>query len=80
MTDTIQTIIAQALPDAHIEVEDPMNDGAHLQATVVSESFVGKSRLQQQRLVMAALKEAFSESLHALALKTYTPEEWNQKN
>jgi stress-induced morphogen len=57
-------------------VQDPMNDGAHLEATVISDSFVGMSLIDQHRQVMQPLKEAFAGNLHALALKTYTPEKW----
>lgn len=80
MVDAIQAIISEALPGAEVIVEDPMNDGAHLQATVISEDFIDRTRLQQQRLVMKALKDVFADSLHALALKTYTPEEWANRS
>ena len=76
LTKQIEQIISEALPNAQVMVRDPMNDGAHLEATVISESFVGTSLVNQHRQVMQPLKAAFSGDLHALALKTYTPEKW----
>ena len=72
----IEETILSAVPDAQVMVRDPMNDGAHLEATVISESFVGMSLVKQHRQVMQSLKGAFAADLHALALKTYTPEQW----
>ncbi|MDE0936126.1 MAG: BolA/IbaG family iron-sulfur metabolism protein [Mariniblastus sp.] len=76
LTKQIEEIILRALPNAQVMVQDPMNDGAHLEATVISDSFVGMSLIDQHRQVMQPLKEAFAGNLHALALKTYTPEKW----
>jgi acid stress-induced BolA-like protein IbaG/YrbA len=76
LTKQIEEIILRALPNAQVMVQDPMNDGAHLEATVISDSFVGMSLVDQHRQVMQPLKEAFAGNLHALALKTYTPEKW----
>ena len=76
LTKQIEEIILGAVPNAQVMVRDPMNDGAHLEATVISESFVGMSLVNQHRQVMQSLKDAFAGDLHALALKTYTPEKW----
>ena len=76
LTKQIEEIILGAVPDAEVMVRDPMNDGAHFEATVISESFVGMSLVNQHRQVMQSLKDAFTGDLHALALKTYTPEKW----
>lgn len=52
-------------------------DGRHFEAIVVSSSFAGMTRLQQHRAVYDALGASFdTEALHALAIKTYTPEKW----
>ena len=59
------------LPDAVVNIDDP--DGAHLSATVTSAQFVGLSRIQQHKLVYAALGNAFATTLHALQLTTLTP-------
>ena len=73
LTQQIEQIILDAIPDAEVKVTDPMNDGAHLEATVVSESFAGMSLVDQHRKVMKSLKEKFAGDLHALKLKTGTP-------
>ena len=76
LTKQIEEIILAAVPDAQVIVRDPMNDGAHFEATVISETFVGMPLVDQHRQVMQSLKNAFAGDLHALALKTYTPEKW----
>ena len=73
LTNQIEQIIRDALPDATVTVSDPMNDGAHLEATVISESFTGLSLVDQHRQVMQCLKDKFAGDLHALKLKTKTP-------
>ena len=71
----IETLLRDAFPDATIEVGG--DDGVHMSAMVVDESFRGKNRVQQQRAVYAALKgkmDGPSGELHALALTTRVPE------
>ncbi len=75
----VKEIIEKALPGAEVIVEDPMGDGDHLQAVVISNLFEGKKLLQQHQMVFTPLKAVFNENLHALALKTYTPEQWSKK-
>ncbi len=72
-TQQIAAMIQVGLPDAQVEVRDPMNDRTHFEATVISPSFEGKSRVQQHKLVYAALGDSFSGPLHALQLTTLTP-------
>lgn len=73
----IKIAILQAIEGAEIHILDPRGDGIHLEAIVISPLFDGLSLLKRQKKVMTALKELFETGLHALALKTYTPEEWN---
>lgn len=69
--EQIQKIIEQALPESHVKVIDPMNDGVHLSAEIQSPAFNDKSRVEQHRMVNNALKEYFDDgSLHALQFKT----------
>jgi len=71
----IEDLLRQTFPDAQISVEG--NDGVHMSAMVVDESFRGKNRVQQQRAVYAALKgkmDGTNGDLHALALTTKVPE------
>lgn len=69
----IEKLIRAALPDAKIDIRDLAGDGDHYAAHVVSESFRGKSRVQQHQIVYAALKGAMDKQLHALALTTAAP-------
>lgn len=69
----IEDLLRDSFPNAQIEVGG--NDGVHMSAMVIDESFRGKSRVQQQRAVNAVLKEKIdSGELHALALTTKAPE------
>ncbi len=70
----IEALIRSGLPDARVTVEDLAGDGDHYAATVVSEAFRGKSRVQQHQLVYAALQGRMGGVLHALALQTAVPD------
>ena len=70
----IERLIKEALPDAKIEIRDLAGDGDHYAATVVSEAFIGKNRVQQHQIVYKALKGSMDSALHALALQTSAPE------
>jgi stress-induced morphogen len=69
----IERLIIEALPDAKVQIQDLAGDGDHYAATVVSEAFRGKSRVQQHQIVYAALKGRMGGELHALALTTSAP-------
>ena len=73
--DQIKELIESKIPNCQAIVEDPMNDGVHLKATIISDEFTGKSRVQQHRIVYSALGDAFSGPLHALQMITKTPTE-----
>ncbi len=71
----IEDLLRESFPDAKIVVEG--DDGVHMSAMVVDESFRGKNRVQQQRSVYAALKgkmDGANGDLHALALTTKAPD------
>ena len=70
----IEALIRTAMPDARIVIEDLAGDGDHYAATVVSEAFRGRSRVQQHQMVYAALQGRMGGELHALALNTSHPE------
>lgn len=72
--DTIKTMILTAIPDAVVRIEDLRGDGDHYAAYVTSASFVGKTRVQQHKMVYDALQGKMGGELHALALQTGTPE------
>jgi stress-induced morphogen len=69
----IERMIKEALPDAEVTIKDLAGDGDHYSASVVSESFRGKSRVQQHQMVYDALQGRMGGVLHALALQTSAP-------
>ena len=71
--DQIRQYILQGLECRHVEVT---GDGHHFEAMIVADAFRGRSRVQQHRLVYEALGDRMREEIHALALKTLAPEEW----
>lgn len=77
---SIESLIQSCLDDAIVHILDPRHDGIHLEAIVISKHFEGKTLLEQQRLVMQSLSPLFEKELHALALKTYTPEKWKKED
>jgi stress-induced morphogen len=70
----IEVMIKTALPDAVVTIRDLAGDGDHYAAEIVSESFRGKSRVQQHQMVYQALQGNMGGALHALALQTSIPE------
>ncbi len=71
--ESVQAGIAGGLACEHLEVS---GDGQHFQALVVSAQFAGRSRVQRHQLVYAALGSRMREEIHALSMRTLTPEEW----
>jgi acid stress-induced BolA-like protein IbaG/YrbA len=72
-TRTIHDLIQSGLPEAEITVEGP--DGVHFEARVVSPAFAGKLPLARHRMVYATLGEHMGNAIHALSLRTLTPDE-----
>lgn len=73
--EEIERLIKAGLPKADAYVEG--DDGTHFNALVISEDFIGKTRVQRQQLVYDTVREYLNNgSLHALSLRTMTPEEW----
>lgn len=73
---TVRSLIEKGMPDARVDVRG--DDGVHFDATVVSAAFTGKLPLARHRMVYATLGELMGGAIHALALKTLTPEEASQ--
>jgi len=70
----LKAMIESALPGAAVEVFDEDGGGQHLKAVVSASQFDGLSRIDQHRLVKAAVKERFDDgSIHALSVKTSVP-------
>ena len=68
--EEIMTLIKASLPDASINIENLRDDGDHYSATVISKSFIGKSKIEQHKIVYNALQGKMGNELHALMLKT----------
>jgi acid stress-induced BolA-like protein IbaG/YrbA len=71
--ETIQQLIEAGLPGARAQVVG--DDGVHFEALVVSDAFTGKLPLARHRMVYATLGARMGGEIHALALKTLTPDE-----
>ena len=78
MTDpgSIEQSIREGLACTHVEVH---GDGAHFEAVIVSPEFAGLNRVRQHQLVYAALGDRMREEIHALSMKTFSPEEWSER-
>lgn len=73
--EVIRKRIEEAVPGARAEVID-QGGGDHFSVTVISPAFAGKTRMQQHQMIYGLFKEEMStEAIHALALKTCTPDE-----
>lgn len=70
----IERLIRESMPDAAVSIEDLAGDGDHYAARVVSAAFAGKTRVQQHQMVYQALQGRMGGELHALALRTSTPD------
>lgn len=71
--DTIKQMIEKGLPGAQVEVLG--EDGAHFEAVIVSEAFAGKAPLARHRMVYGTLGSAMDSDIHALSMKTLTPDQ-----
>jgi len=70
---SIEDSIRAGLSCTHLAVQ---GDGAHFEAVIVSPAFAGLSRVRQHQLVYAALGDRMREEIHALSMKTFSPDEW----
>lgn len=72
--ENIKSVIENSLDATSVEVRG--DDGAHFEAVVVSADFEGKTPVERHQMVYAALGDAMREEIHALSIKTYTPQQW----
>ncbi|MGA8259810.1 MAG: BolA/IbaG family iron-sulfur metabolism protein [Arenicellales bacterium] len=75
--EQIKQWIEAALPGARVEID---GDGRHFQALVLYRDFAGKTRIQQHQMVYDALGDKMEAEIHALSLRTATPEQWDQQS
>lgn len=71
--EEVKTFIEHGLPCDFVQVD---GDGQHFEAVIVSPEFRGKTMVQQHQLVYRALGDRMREQIHALSMKTFTPEQW----
>ena len=77
--EEIKQTLSKALPMTLVETQDLTGGGDHWQVIIVSSAFEGKGLLEQHRIVNEALKEPLADQrIHALALKTYSPGQWEK--
>jgi acid stress-induced BolA-like protein IbaG/YrbA len=69
----LEALIKAGIADAEVIVK---GEGDHFEATVISQQFEGRSRVQQHQLVYSTLGDRMGGEIHALALQTYTPGDW----
>ena len=74
--ESIEQNIQQGMVVTHLSVS---GDGRHFEAVVVSEEFAGKSRIQRHQRVYQTLGDRMRGEIHALSVKTFTPQEWEEK-
>lgn len=77
-SSTVQSLIQRGMPEATVEVHGP--DGVHFEALVISPAFAGKLPLARHRMVYATLGERMGGEIHALSLRTLTPDEAGIEN
>lgn len=75
--EEIKKMIESGLTTSFVKVD---GDGSHFEAIIVSEDFEGKLPVERHKLVYSALGDAMDERIHALSMKTYTSEQWDNIN
>jgi acid stress-induced BolA-like protein IbaG/YrbA len=73
---SIEDSIRAGLDCTHVQVA---GDGAHFEAVIVSAAFAGLTRVKRHQLVYGALGDRMREEIHALSMKTLSPEEWSSR-
>jgi acid stress-induced BolA-like protein IbaG/YrbA len=71
----IKSMIESGMSNVIVSVD---GDGTHFDALIVSTEFEGKSLIERHKLVYSVLGDAMKERIHALSLKTFTPEQWEK--
>ena len=74
--EDVKGLIEQGLDCEYVRVE---GDGRHFDAVIVSPAFQGKGMVQQHQLVYGVLGDRMHEEIHALTMKTFTPEQWSKQ-
>ena len=76
--EDVKTLLEKVLPDCEFQVA---TDGGHFNIVAIGEIFSNKRPVQRQQIIYGALKEQISSGeIHAVNMKTFTPDEWNSRN
>ena len=88
-TQAIKDLLRDRIETTHVEVTDlsarhashqgAQSGGGHFSLVVVAESFRGLDRISAQRLVFTALEELMASDIHAITMRTLTPEQWSDE-
>jgi len=78
-SEKVKDLILNEILDAHVEVIDTTGTNDHFSAIVISDSFKGKSMVQQHQVVYKALGRFMTNEIHAMQLKTLTKEQWENE-
>ncbi len=78
LKNELKRCIEMAISNSEATILDPREDGVHLEAVVVSDIFENMSLIQRHRLVMDSIKQYFNKELHALSLKTFTKNQFEE--
>ncbi|MCC6273160.1 MAG: BolA family transcriptional regulator [Deltaproteobacteria bacterium] len=74
--EAVREKLVQSFPNSEVVVQDTTGTMDHFQVLIISPLFEGKSMVEQHQMVYKALGNLMKEAIHALALKTYTPQQW----
>ena len=78
--DAVKALIESGIPDAKVEVVDTTGTKDHFSAVVISDSFDGLNLVEQHQVVYKAVGDHMTQEIHALQLKTYSPQQWEKQN
>jgi stress-induced morphogen len=76
--EDIKQRIEAAIPGSQVDVEDTTGGGDHFRATVIAQTFAGRSRIEQHRIVYDVFGAEIGGAIHALSLKTLAPQDTSQ--
>lgn len=76
--ENIKEMISTGLNCEYLDVQG--EDGTHFEAVIVSTAFEGKSLIEQHKLVYGTLGDNMRSAIHALSMKTLTPQQWQDQN
>ena len=74
--EELETMLQTAFPGGEIHLSSPQQDNNHFRLVLISDRFDGKTMVEQHQLVYEALGDSMREAIHALSLKTFTPDQW----